>query len=301
MSTILMESYNPLSTSDNDLMSLFKLPEEAASSAGVAGPPVSFETPFDDPDMEPAPFRSHIPNIEPTPVSSLCPSKSSVKQESKEPDLGKSLVSLLLDPANDIVRSKRSHDDVLSATSGPSHSKSQRLSPQDSSEESVLRFRPYQDYQWRGMFQKLVQYKLKHGHCCVPHSYQEDPMLARWVKRQRYQHKKFEDNDPTSTMTVYRIEQLTSIGFVWHSHASAWQTKLNELKAFKNRTGHCNVPSNYRNNPSLSAWIRCQRRQYRLWKSGCNSTMTAQRYELLESLGFAFENQKLGPKKVQGI
>jgi hypothetical protein len=207
------------------------------------------------------------------------------------------LFSILFEQKDGIIGTKRTSSDLLSELSTTLGTKRQRTSQDASSQETVMRFRPYQDHQWRGMYQKLVKYKLKHGHCCVPHSYKEDPMLARWVKRQRYQYKKFEDKDPTSTMTAHRIEQLDSIGFVWHSHASAWQTKLNELKAFKHQAGHCNVPSNHPDNPSLSAWTRCQRRQYRLWRSGCSSTMTAERYELLQALGFSFDTLKPGSKR----
>ncbi|CAJ1950414.1 unnamed protein product [Cylindrotheca closterium] len=162
-------------------------------------------------------------------------------------------------------------------------------------EESTPRFRPYQDKQWRAQLQKLIQYKMKNGHCCVPHSYQEDPVLARWVKRQRYQYKKFNDNNPTSTMTTRRIQELESIGFIWQSHASAWQEKLNELKAFKQRTGHCNVPSDYCENPTLATWVKCQRRQYKLYAAGASApsttAMTVHRLQTLESLGFVFEPQ----------
>ncbi|CAJ1950416.1 unnamed protein product [Cylindrotheca closterium] len=165
-------------------------------------------------------------------------------------------------------------------------------------EESTARFRPYQEKQWRDQFQKLIQYKMRNGHCCVPHSYQEDPVLARWVKRQRYQYKKFNDNNPTSTMTTRRIQDLESIGFIWQSHASAWQEKFNELKAFKQRTGHCNVPSDYPENVGLSTWAKCQRRQYKLYKSGASSSMTIHRLQTLESLGFVFEPQLLSKQRV---
>jgi len=283
-----------------------------SSSAGFGNQlPLSFEQPFDDPNMEPVPLGPPISSADllsaPSPFdhvssSTLVSPKSGSSFLSKpalatETDTGKSLYSLLFEQADGIVWNKRTSGDLIADMSTPLCSKRQRTGQRASEETGVMRFRPYQDHQWRVMYKKLVQYTLKNGHCCVPHSYQDDPMLARWVKRQRYQYKKFEDNDPTSTMTTHRIQQLDSIGFVWHSHASAWQTKLNELKAFENLTGHCNVPSNYTKNPSLSAWTRCQRRQYRLWRSGCSSTMTIQRCEQLESLGFSFENPNSGSKK----
>ena len=34
---------------------------------------------------------------------------------------------------------------------------------------------------WEAQFQKLLAYKLKHGHCKVPKKYSSDPQLGRWV------------------------------------------------------------------------------------------------------------------------
>ncbi|CAJ1945512.1 unnamed protein product [Cylindrotheca closterium] len=305
---VIMQSYTSPMTSDDDLLiSLFRFHPQSSEEESPAAEssslnendvgrncPVTYEQPFDDPDMEPVPFESDtVPSVEPLPLSDLPSFKpSSLQHETREADLIQSALSILFEAPNDIVPSKRTSEDLLSVTTTRSHYfKRQRLSPEEvSCDQTVMRFRPYQDQQWNGMFQKLVQYRLKHGHCSVPHSYQEDRMLARWVKRQRYQHTKLKAKDPSSTMTARRIQQLESIGFVWHSHESAWQTKLNELKAFKQRTGHCNVPSDHsKNSSSLPAWIRCQRRQYLLWRSGYSSTMTEKRYELLKALGFNFE------------
>ncbi|CAJ1951440.1 unnamed protein product [Cylindrotheca closterium] len=103
--------------------------------------------------------------------------------------------------------------DDLSMKPMPLRSQVQVTNVQDvPGEESTARFRPHQEKQWQAQFRKLVQFKLVNGHCCVPHSYSSDPILARWVKRQRYQYKKFHDCDPTSTMTTRRIQELESIG-----------------------------------------------------------------------------------------
>ena len=156
-------------------------------------------------------------------------------------------------------------------------------------DETVARFRPFQDDKWKNSFQRLVQFKLKFGHCCVPHSYEEDPTLARWVKRQRHQFKKYRENDPTSTMTTSRFDSLEALGFVWNSHNAAWMERLNELVNFKSSKGHCNVPSSYPENTALSTWVKSQRRQYKLFVSGAPSTMTMERLQELQNLGFVFE------------
>ena len=237
--------------------------------------PVSFNNPFEDLEMEPLPIRS---NSLPSVVSSspFIPSMKNMNSVS----------------VDDFIGSKRRLRDIFEDVQDhqvPSLHKRRRV---DSVDETTARFRPYQEQQWRKQLKKVIEYKLENGHCCVPHSYPEDPVLARWVKRQRYQCKKFNDGDATSTMTHRRIQELESIGFVWHSHAAAWMEKFNELKAFKLRNGHCNVPSHYPENVSLSTWVKCQRRQYKLCVNGGASSMTMKRYQALEALGFVFEGRQ---------
>ncbi|CAJ1970394.1 unnamed protein product [Cylindrotheca closterium] len=268
-------------TKDNSLvLSLLtnllpSLDHSCARTSSSFRPPLSFEDPFDDPDMEPLPLKSQGLSTHTTPYFDLRsePNETNPRQEGKRT----------------CEKDFFAHNGDI----GFLQVKRQRTSqlPTILDEESAARFRPYQEKQWRDQFQKLIQYKLKNGHCCVPHSYSKDPILARWVKRQRYQYKKFSDNNPTSTMTTRRIQELESIGFIWQSHASAWLEKLNDLKVFKQRMGHCNVPSHYPENASLSTWVKCQRRQYKLNTSGASSSMTLERCRVLQSLSFVFEPQ----------
>ena len=147
------------------------------------------------------------------------------------------------------------------------------------------RFRPYQAGQWSEKFVELCQFKEATGHCLVPHTYQENLALARWVKRQRYQYKLMLENKAT-TMTPERVKALSEIGFVWDSQGAAWGDRLGELQQFRQHYKHCNVPSNFIDNPRLATWIKCQRRQYKLYKENKPSNMTPQRIQHLESLGF---------------
>ena len=150
------------------------------------------------------------------------------------------------------------------------------------------RFRPYQAGQWAEKFEELCDYKQKMGHCLVPHTYNENLALARWVKRQRYQYKLMMDGK-SSTMTAERVKALEEIGFVWDSQGAAWGDRLGELEEFRKTYMHCNVPSNFSDNPRLATWIKCQRRQYKLYMEGKPSNMTPQRIQHLESLGFEWE------------
>lgn len=42
----------------------------------------------------------------------------------------------------------------------------------------------YYDKQWDGMFQRLLDFKQKYGHCNVPKRFPEDAKLGTWVHTQ---------------------------------------------------------------------------------------------------------------------
>ena len=150
------------------------------------------------------------------------------------------------------------------------------------------RFRDYQKEQWHERFQELVDFHAKHGHAQVPHTLKENRPLARWVKRQRYQYR-LKIDGKQSAMTQERVELLEKLGFVWDSHGAAWEDRLKDLEEFKNKHKHCNVPSNYPQNSSLASWVKCQRRQYKLFREGKPSNINLDRIIQLEKIGFEWE------------
>lgn len=90
-------------------------------------------------------------------------------------------------------------------------------------------------------------------------------------------------------MTQGRIRMLEEIGFVWDSHAVAWEERLEDLKAFQSEHGHCNVPSHYAKCPPLAVWVKRQRRQVKLFWKGERSAITPERFATLRDLGFTWE------------
>mmetsp|Transcript_15086 Transcript_15086/g.36934 ORF Transcript_15086/g.36934 Transcript_15086/m.36934 type:complete len:485 (-) Transcript_15086:839-2293(-) len=165
-------------------------------------------------------------------------------------------------------------------------------SPQklDDSEEDT-RFKRFQNNQWSQKFQELLKFRKENGHCQVPHTWPPNPQLARWVKRQRYQFK-LRCEGKLSTMTEDRIQLLDEAGFVWDSHAAAWQEKYEELKDYVNKHKTFNMGSSYATHPQLATWVKCQRRQYKLLMAGEESNMTPERKDLLEKLGFLWGVRK---------
>lgn len=157
-----------------------------------------------------------------------------------------------------------------------------------SSQSDGLRFRPYQNQQWGERFEDLKEFRRTNGHCSVPYDNPPNPTLARWVKRQRYQYKLFNEGQP-SAMTEERIQALEGVGFVWDTYTAAWERRMSELRNFQAIHGHVNVPATYRVNKKLAAWVKCQRRQHKLFAHGKPSTLTHDRVEDLNRMNFQWE------------
>mgnify|MGYP003866784279 CR=1 FL=1 len=208
-------------------------------------------------------------------------------------------------PAIDIqvhVQAQRS-EPPPTAVSDPNSSPAAAVSL-DSSDHSVAmssssnddnqRFKPFHEEKWSHRYKELLEFHRSFGHAAVPHTYPKNPQLARWVKRQRRQFKLRKEGKP-STMTPERLELLDSVGFIWDSHDLNWREKLEALTAFKAENSHCNVPSNFRDK-KLATWVKCQRRQYKLYWDGKPSAMSPFRISALERLGFEWEIRSAGAK-----
>ena len=152
------------------------------------------------------------------------------------------------------------------------------------SESSSNKFKPFQIDNWNKRYSELLLFFQTYGHVHVPHTYPQNPQLARWVKRQRRQNKLLQQ-ERSSTLDDERIALLNNLGFVWDSHEHRWQENLIELQDFCIENGHCNVSSNH-TNKKLATWVKCQRRQYKLLMSGKKSSMTQRRIQELEGIGF---------------
>jgi hypothetical protein len=148
------------------------------------------------------------------------------------------------------------------------------------------RFRQYQAENWSLRIKEVKLFVGKHGHCIIPHDYPPNQILSRWAKRQRYQYKLYKVSSPRSSMTVERIKSLEDLGFCWDAHKTLWSDRYEDLRQFVKENGHANVPTSYRENRQLATWVKCQRRQYKLWKAGGRANINGDRVKLLESIGF---------------
>ena len=149
---------------------------------------------------------------------------------------------------------------------------------------------------WDNWIKELRDYKSQHGDVDVPLKYKHNPALGAFVNRQRTEWRKLQKGVQTS-LSPERIASLDELSFKWTIRVSRtpWETRLNELKKFKEIHGHCNVPSTYPKNQPLAYWVFKQRGQYRIFqkrdyvvpgekKQVCH--MTLQRIRALDELGF---------------
>lgn len=280
---------------------------ENLSVHSVFGPnqgfrPFSFDDPFVNPSLEPRPLapidgdnnhgKSHsfaayvdqalgiLPDEQPPLSSPLAESFSGDEIMWSQPP---SVLSFSSDTRADRFADSPQYFPL------PKRRRSQQRACGDDVEEAAVRFGQHNDARWHQQFRTLLKFKEKSGHCCVPITCADDPILARWVKRQRYQYKRFQEGKASAT-DINRIQLLESIGFIWDAHAAAWQEKWNELAAFKRVNGHCDMPAHDPHNVQLSSWVKCQRRQYKLFQAGKPSHMSLQRINALGSLGFTWKS-----------
>lgn len=163
---------------------------------------------------------------------------------------------------------------------------------------TTTNMKPFND-----MLFDLLKFRAKEGHCRVPlHNKVSNSRtaLGRWVALLRSQYHSRIKGEVVPDLTQDRLLVLESIGFVWDLQQFdsnlRWRRQFNDLVAYKEAHGHCNVPQS----THLGRWVKMQRENYRetvLKQSGDlprnrakpRPTMSAERMQLLESIGFQWK------------
>ena len=132
---------------------------------------------------------------------------------------------------------------------------------------------------WDESYGRLKAYKQQEGHCRVPHRYCDPDSgyrLGQWVSLQRSAQEK---------LSIERYQRLYALGFAWGvPRVSSWEDGFRSLEIFRQREGHCRVPSGYCDPVSgfrLRQWVKVQR--------GNKDTMSPDRRARLDALGFAWD------------
>ena len=172
---------------------------------------------------------------------------------------------------------------------------------------------------WEQRYDELKEYKSIKGNSNVPQSYQENPGLGRWVRRQRVDYANIVSRslsqsiadaclDGCDDLTRYRIRKLVDVAFVFDLKNYIWYKRLGELKEFNQMNGHVRVPQHYTKGErwyKLGLWVRNQRAMYnRLMNMDSNvpnspdgdgftyNFLTEERIQLLNDVGFCWDVQE---------
>jgi len=70
-----------------------------------------------------------------------------------------------------------------------------------------------------------------------------------------------------------------------------WKQHFKNLVNYKRKYGHCSIPLNYEgeNNNALGRWVKRQRYNYKLYKQGKTSSISADHIDLMEEIGFIWD------------
>jgi len=112
------------------------------------------------------------------------------------------------------------------------------------------------DIHWHLMYRELLEFKRAYGHTKVPQDFGDNPMLARWVSRQRRY-------DTAGKLSRDKIKLLNAIGFLWKKdivamRQNAWEKRYKELIQYKKAHGHMDRIKIKKVQYQLGLWIETQ-------------------------------------------
>ncbi|MFN0076302.1 MAG: helicase associated domain-containing protein, partial [Prosthecobacter sp.] len=144
---------------------------------------------------------------------------------------------------------------------------------------------------WEGRFAELVAFKERFGHLRVSMTNQTSPGFKHWRDNQRL-------NFREGRLRPERQARLEALGFQLEApgrlamhkaeqNTVLWGRMFEQLLAYREQHGHCQVPAKWRVNPALGKWVLRQR-----WHNN-RSSLPRDRKERLEQIGFAWKSDKL--------
>jgi hypothetical protein len=130
---------------------------------------------------------------------------------------------------------------------------------------------------WEFWFGLLEKFKEAEGHCRAPQGFKLDGFkLGTWVGKQR---------TTKDRLSSERRRRLDDIGFVWDTITEAWEEGFSKLFQFKDREGHCRVPTYFKlNGFTLGRWVVRQRT--------VKDSISPERKQKLDDIGFIWDASK---------
>jgi hypothetical protein len=126
---------------------------------------------------------------------------------------------------------------------------------------------------WMESYQKLANFKAKHGHLVVPCKNGKRTKLSSWISVQRLRLKQ-------NMLSVKQIELLDKIGFRSPCIVKTWMDNYQHLLAYKQKYGHINVARTSTVPKNLYGWVSKQRESF------AQKKLSAEQIKLLDKVGF---------------
>jgi len=131
---------------------------------------------------------------------------------------------------------------------------------------------------WDIRFEELKKFKETYGHTKVVETDSQHRQLSTWVHNVRARHHR---------LTQEQKKKLNQLGFLWQEDLAAlkegkWTLRYEQLKLFKKRFGHCNVPIKWSENKALATWVSEQRLRQK------HSSLPPDRKQLLDKIDFSW-------------
>ncbi|MEI8362364.1 MAG: Helicase associated domain protein [Betaproteobacteria bacterium] len=137
------------------------------------------------------------------------------------------------------------------------------------------------DETWLQWYRELEKYTHEHGNPHVTRAH-SNTKLASWVWIQRL--RKDKSYASAKPLNEEQITLLEKLGFYWDPHEERWQEKFNELLAFREQYGSCEVEKQAETHKKLLQWVDVQRSQR------SQDKLTEKRISLLESIEFGWQS-----------
>jgi len=135
------------------------------------------------------------------------------------------------------------------------------------------------EQRWESMFQLLLEFQNREGHCLVPRYHKENGQnLGVWLAT-------LEQSMKDGKLDSFHEIKLLDAGVIlrWKNRDALWGEMFQLLLRFKEREGHCIVPTDHEENErNLGIWVSLQRRKK------VHGNMKASREERLQEAGFIF-------------
>jgi len=156
---------------------------------------------------------------------------------------------------------------------------------------------------WEARFAEMVAFKEKHGHLRITKTNEPSAGLSHWRDNQRIRLR-------NGSMKPEQKAKLDALGFEWEPpgwhtdvllqiQEAQWQSKYEQLAAFKEAHGHSRVPKNWKENPALGQWLQKQRSKFR--KGSGAEGLLPERQEKLDALGVEWLETPPSPPHRQGF